>query len=152
MLEPSLRKQQARSERHHLVRAPGGRLQLNLQARPPHGSLCRIAGRGASQIDQLERRQRTAVERDGKGGAAGVGDLGVAEAEPLELRQHTSRRRWRTCRQRRRHEGGEALVTAWVAVKIEHFQRGQPPQGRREGHQRRVGDGAVGQKEGLEPR
>ena len=63
----------------------------------------------------LERRQRAAVERSGEGGAAGVGDLGVAEVERLELRQPSRRRRRRTCRRRRRHEGGEALVAERVA-------------------------------------
>ena len=50
------------------------------QACPPNGSLCRGAGRGAVQIELLERRQRAAsVERSDEGGAAGVGDLGVAD-------------------------------------------------------------------------
>ena len=44
-----------------------------------HGGLRRSAGRDAAQEDQLERRQRAAVERSGEGGAAGVGDLGPAE-------------------------------------------------------------------------
>eukprot|EP00964_Phaeocystis_antarctica_P104677 scaffold69793_cov55-Phaeocystis_antarctica.AAC.1 len=55
------------------------------------------------------------------------------------------------CR-RRRHEGGEALVAERVAAETEILQRGQPPQGRREGHQPRVADGGVVQREGLEPR
>eukprot|EP00964_Phaeocystis_antarctica_P131797 scaffold95782_cov54-Phaeocystis_antarctica.AAC.1 len=59
--------------------------------------------------ERLERRQRAAVECSGKAGAAGVGDLGVAEVKRLELRQPSLRRRQRTCR-RRRQEGGEALV------------------------------------------
>eukprot|EP00964_Phaeocystis_antarctica_P061570 scaffold36809_cov56-Phaeocystis_antarctica.AAC.4 len=61
-----------------------------------HGVYRRGAGRDVVQIERLERRQRAAVERRGEGGAAGVGDLGGAEAEHLELRQHTSRRRRRT--------------------------------------------------------
>eukprot|EP00964_Phaeocystis_antarctica_P045063 scaffold25924_cov66-Phaeocystis_antarctica.AAC.4 len=65
--------------------------------------------------------------------------MGVVEDELLELRQHTSRRQQRTWRRRRRHKSGEAL-------------RGQPPQGRREGHQPRVADGGVSQREDLEPR
>ena len=67
-------------------------------------------------MENLECWQRAAVEREGEGGAAGVGDLGEAEVELLELRQHSRRRRRRTCRQRRRHEGGEALVAERVAV------------------------------------
>jgi hypothetical protein len=46
-----------------------------------HGGLRRGAGRGAVQIEQLERRQPAAVERSGDGGAAGVGDLGAEEVE-----------------------------------------------------------------------
>ena len=88
---------------------PNGTLRPHLQARPPHGSLCRGASRGAAQAELLERRQNAVVERGGEGGAAGVGDLGVAEDEALELRQHSSRQRRRTCR-RWRQKGGEALV------------------------------------------
>ena len=47
-----------------------------------HGGLRRGAGRDAIQRDTLERWQRAAVERSSEGGAAGVGDLGVAEVEP----------------------------------------------------------------------
>eukprot|EP00964_Phaeocystis_antarctica_P120562 scaffold84286_cov63-Phaeocystis_antarctica.AAC.6 len=65
---------------------------------------------------------------------------------PLSLRRRC------TCRGRRRQEGSDALVTEWIVAENENLQRGQPLQGRREGHQRRVGDGAVGQVEGLEPR
>ena len=43
-------------------------------------------------MEFLEHWQSAAVERGGEGGAAGVGDLGVVEEEPLELRQHSS---WR---------------------------------------------------------
>ena len=50
-----------------------------------YDGLRRGAGRGAVQDEGLERRQRAAVERGGKGGAAGVGDLGAAEVEDLEL-------------------------------------------------------------------
>ena len=92
------------------------------------------------------RLERATVKRGGKGGATGVGDLGVAEVERLELRQHSRRRRRRTCRRRRRHEGGEALVAERVALKTEMLQRGQPPQGRREGHQRRVADAGLDQQ------
>ena len=64
---------------------------------------------------------RSILSRDGsdESGAAGVGDLGSAEAEHLELRQPSSRRRRRTCWQRRRHEGGEALVAERVATEME---------------------------------
>eukprot|EP00964_Phaeocystis_antarctica_P054190 scaffold31834_cov71-Phaeocystis_antarctica.AAC.1 len=116
------------------------------------GGFRRDAGRDAIQIEVFERRQRAPVERSGEGGAAGVGDLGVAEVELLEHRQHTCRRRRRTCRRWRRHEGGEALVSKRVASETEMLQRGPPPQGRREGHQRRVADGGVVHHEDLEPR
>merc|ERR1712086_777934 len=106
------------------------------------------------QIEVLECWQRAAVERRGEGGAAGVGDLGVDEVERLELRQHSSRRRQRTCRRwrQRRHEGGEVLVAERVATETESLQRGPPPQGRREGQQPRVTDGGVEQINVLEPR
>ena len=68
----------------------GGALQCLLD-----GSFRRGAGRDTVHVDHLERRQRAAVERGGKGGAAGVGDLGFDEAEPLELRQPSCRRRQR---------------------------------------------------------
>eukprot|EP00964_Phaeocystis_antarctica_P057225 scaffold33843_cov39-Phaeocystis_antarctica.AAC.2 len=91
--------------------------------------------------------------RSGEGGAAGVGDLGVVEAELLELRQHSSRRWQRTCGQRRwRQEGGKALVAERVVSETEIQQRRPPPQGRRKGHQPRIGDGGVTQMESLEPR
>eukprot|EP00964_Phaeocystis_antarctica_P058844 scaffold34907_cov69-Phaeocystis_antarctica.AAC.3 len=73
------------------------------------------AGRDAFQIERLERRQRAADERSDEDGAAGVGDLGVAEVELRELRQPSSWRRRRTCRRRRHHECGEALVAERVA-------------------------------------
>jgi hypothetical protein len=76
----------------------------------------------------------------------------VADVERLELLQHSSRRRQRTCRRRRRHEGSEALVAERVLMEIETLQRGPPPQGRREGHQPRVADGGVAQPEVREPR
>ena len=76
------------------------------------------------QVELLERRQRAAVERSGEGGAAGVGDLGAAEVEPLELRQPSRRRRRRTCRRRRRHEGGEALVAERVASRASRSSAG----------------------------
>eukprot|EP00964_Phaeocystis_antarctica_P064668 scaffold38934_cov55-Phaeocystis_antarctica.AAC.2 len=127
-----------------------------------HGFSRRGAGGGADQNEERKRRQRpaapqpltaaAAVERGGQGCAAGVGDLGAAEVELLELRQSSSRRRRRTCRRRRRHEGGEALVAERVASETEVLQRGQPPQGRREGHQPRVADGGVVQIEELKPR
>eukprot|EP00964_Phaeocystis_antarctica_P136679 scaffold101136_cov68-Phaeocystis_antarctica.AAC.1 len=113
--------------------------------------LRRGAGRDGSQIEPLERRQRAADERSDEGGAAGIGDLGVAEVELLELLQPSSRRWQRTCR-RRRQEGGEALVADRIMLEIETLQRGQPPQGWREGHQPRVADGSAVQKEDLEPR
>eukprot|EP00964_Phaeocystis_antarctica_P103999 scaffold69192_cov72-Phaeocystis_antarctica.AAC.3 len=117
-----------------------------------HGGLRRVAGRAAVKVHFLERRQNAAVERSGQGGAAGVGDLGVVEEEQPELRQHSRRRRQRTCRRRRRHEGGEALVAERVVNQSEILQRGQAPQGRREGHQPRVADGGVDQPEVREPR
>jgi hypothetical protein len=40
-------------------------------------------------------------------------------------------------------EGGEALLSERVAHETENLQRGQPPQGRREGHQPRVADSGV---------
>eukprot|EP00964_Phaeocystis_antarctica_P021564 scaffold11978_cov65-Phaeocystis_antarctica.AAC.5 len=92
------------------------------------------AGRDIIQLENLERRQRAAVERSGQRRAAGVGDLSEVEDERLQLLQPSSRRRQRTCRRRRRHEGGDALVAERVGGKTEFHQRGQPPQGRREGH------------------
>merc|ERR1719424_1343577 len=80
----------------------------------------RLAGGGAKQNDAQKGRQRAAIKCGGKGGAAGVGDLGAVEVEHLELRQHSSRRRQRTCRRRRRRqEGGEALVAERVVLEIE---------------------------------
>ena len=72
-----------------------------------HGDSRRITGRGAAYKERLERRQRAAAERSGQSGAAGVGDLGAVEREPLELRQRSRRRRRRTCRRRRRQESKE---------------------------------------------
>eukprot|EP00964_Phaeocystis_antarctica_P034223 scaffold19439_cov56-Phaeocystis_antarctica.AAC.5 len=110
------------------------------------------AGRGGLQLEVLEDRQRAAVDRSRERCAAGVGDLGEAEAEHLELCQPSSRRRHRTCRRRRRrHEGGDALVAERVVAEIDILQRGPPPQGRREGHQPCVSDGGVAQLEYLEP-
>eukprot|EP00964_Phaeocystis_antarctica_P111957 scaffold76200_cov63-Phaeocystis_antarctica.AAC.8 len=137
---------------HAMIVASASHGRNHLHAETPHGGLCRGAGRDAVQIERLERRQRAAIERSGKGGAAGVVDVGVAEVEHLELRQPSRRRRRRTCRRRRRHEGGEALVAERVANETETLQRGPPPQGRREGHQPRVADGGVGEQESLEPR
>ena len=73
--------------------------------------------------DLLEGWQRAAVERGDEGGAAGVGDPGEVEVEPLELRQPPSRRRRRTCQQPRRHEGGETLVAERVAMAGRHAAR-----------------------------
>jgi hypothetical protein len=109
-----------------------------------HGGFRRGAGKGATQREDLERRQHAVFERRGEGSAASVGDLGESEVEHHELRQHSRRRRQRTCRRRRRsHEGGEALLSERVAHETENLQRGQPPQGRREGHQPRVADSGV---------
>eukprot|EP00964_Phaeocystis_antarctica_P015487 scaffold8570_cov66-Phaeocystis_antarctica.AAC.2 len=127
--------------------APGSRLCKCLI----DGGFRCSAGRDAGHTDELERRERAAVERDGEGGAAGVGDVGAAEEERLELRQHPSRRRRRT-RRRWSHEGKEARVAERAALETESLQRGQPPQGRREGHQPRVADGGGDQIEGLKPR
>ena len=55
-----------------------------LEEARPQGSFRRLADGGAIQKKRLERRQRAAVERSGEGGAAGVGDLGVAEVERLD--------------------------------------------------------------------
>ena len=125
--------------------APGSRLCKCLN----DGGFRCSAGRDASHTEELERRERAAVERDGEGGAAGVGDVGAAEEERLELRQHPSRRRRRT-RRRRSHEGKEARVAERAALETESLQRGQPPQGRREGHQPRVADGGGVQIEAVE--
>eukprot|EP00964_Phaeocystis_antarctica_P023864 scaffold13353_cov51-Phaeocystis_antarctica.AAC.1 len=135
----------------------GGSIGLKGGSRPcqrrVHSFLRRDAGSDAIQFEALERRQRAAVEREGKSDASRAGDLGVVEVDVLELLQPSSRQRPRTCRRRRRrHEGGEALVAERVVVKTESVQRGQPPQGRREGHQPRVADGGVAQTEDLEPR
>ena len=81
---------------------------MHTQAETPHSGLRRGAGRGASKTEVLERRQRAVVERSGKDSAAGVGDLGVVEAEQPELRQYSrsatraSPPSWR----RRRRPGG----------------------------------------------
>ncbi len=64
---------------------------------PTHGVYRRNAGRDAEQVKVVEHRQRPAVERCGQGGAAGVGDLGAAKAEQLELLQPSGWRRLRTC-------------------------------------------------------
>jgi hypothetical protein len=91
------------------------------RATKPAAKMARFAGarwQGSSEKEMRERLQRAAVERSGEGGAAGVVDLGVAEAERLELGQHPSRRRRRTCRRRRRHEGGEALVAERVVIEM----------------------------------
>eukprot|EP00964_Phaeocystis_antarctica_P051197 scaffold29862_cov51-Phaeocystis_antarctica.AAC.2 len=120
-----------------------------------------IAAAVAAGKSPLERRQRAAFERNDQGGAAGVGDLRFAEVEPNELRQHSSRRRLRTCRQvrlrtcrrrRRRHEGGDTLVAERAVPEKEILQRRKSPQGRREGHQPRVADGVAAQREDIEPR
>ena len=73
-----------------------------------HGNFRCAAGGNAVQKESLERRQRAAVERGGEGSAAGVGDLGVQEDELLELRQHSCRKRRRTCRRRRRRRHARA--------------------------------------------
>eukprot|EP00964_Phaeocystis_antarctica_P160322 scaffold131851_cov75-Phaeocystis_antarctica.AAC.1 len=124
---------------------------------PPRGQ-CRLhiflrcgAGGSAGKESTLEGRQLAAVERGGEGGAPGVGDLGAVEVEQHELLQASSRRRQRAC-SRRRHEGGEGLVAKRIRREVETLQRGQPPQGWREGHQRRVTDGGVSQLKGSEPR
>eukprot|EP00964_Phaeocystis_antarctica_P057396 scaffold33961_cov61-Phaeocystis_antarctica.AAC.2 len=124
----------------HLLR----REQIKIGSASLHGGLRRSAGRGAPQDKLLEvepeRGQCAAEECRDEGGAAGVSDLGVIANQ-------------RTCKRwRRRHKGGEALVTKQIAHEIELFQRGQPPQGRREGHQPRVADGGLAQSEVLEPR
>ena len=62
-------------------------MSLRLEAVPCriHGGLRRGAGSRGVENELLERRQRAAVERRGQNGAAGVGNLGVVEAEHLEL-------------------------------------------------------------------
>eukprot|EP00964_Phaeocystis_antarctica_P023331 scaffold13058_cov72-Phaeocystis_antarctica.AAC.3 len=144
-VEPSAELFDLRAQRAHQAR-------LQLVESLLHGGLRHGTGGGGLQDDSLERRQRASVERSGEGCAAGVGDLGAAEVELLERRQPSSRWLRRTCRRRRRHEGGEALVAEWIEAKSETYQRGPPPQGRREGHQARVTDGGVVQSEVLEPR
>jgi len=53
-----------------------------------HGLYRRITARDVEDVKALERRSCAAVKRSGEGcGAAGVGDLSVAEAERLELRR-----------------------------------------------------------------
>ena len=116
-------------------------IALKRGASVTHGGLRRGAGGDAAQQELLESRQRTALERGGEDGAAGVGDLGAREVEQLELLQPRSRRRWRARPRRRRHEGGEALVAEQVAREVETSQSRPPPQGWREGHQPRVADG-----------
>eukprot|EP00964_Phaeocystis_antarctica_P061285 scaffold36612_cov56-Phaeocystis_antarctica.AAC.1 len=97
-----------------------------------HSVLRGSPGRDAPQDKLLERRQCTAGKRRDEGGAADVGDLSVFEIELLELRQPSL---WRPgaawCLRR---NGGEALVAERVVHETERYQRGQPPQGRREGH------------------
>ncbi len=52
-----------------------------------HGVEGRRAGASrAGKVEELERRQRAAIERSDKGGAANVGDLAEREVEQLELR------------------------------------------------------------------
>ena len=85
------------------------------------------------QAEGLKRRQRSAVERSGEGGAAGFGNLVAHEKEHLELLQPSRRTRRR---RRRRYEGGEALVAKRVVFETENLQRVKPPQDRREGHLR----------------
>ena len=114
-----------------------------------HGDSRRITGRGAAYKERLERRQRAAAERSGQSGAAGVGDLGAVEREPLELRQRSRRRRRRTCRRRRRQESKEALVAERVVSETKSLQRGPQPQGRREGHQPRVADGEASNSQSI---
>ena len=67
-------------------------------------------------------------------------------------RPRRPRRRRPRRRLRRRHAGGEAVVAERVAPETDNLQRGPPPQGRREGRQRRVADGGATQREALEPR
>eukprot|EP00964_Phaeocystis_antarctica_P113379 scaffold77420_cov63-Phaeocystis_antarctica.AAC.4 len=69
-----------------------------------HSVLRRDAGRDAIQIEDDERRQRAAVERGGKSGAACVGDLGVAGIGILQICQPSSRQRQRRWRWRRRRD------------------------------------------------
>eukprot|EP00964_Phaeocystis_antarctica_P007730 scaffold4170_cov63-Phaeocystis_antarctica.AAC.5 len=117
-----------------------------------HGVYRRGTGGDAIKIERLERRQCAAVERDGEGGAPGVSDLGEGDGEHRKLLQPSRRRRHRTGRKRRCHEGGEALVAEGILPEDERVKLGQPPQGRRKGHQPRVADAASAQKEEFEPR
>ena len=82
-------------------------VRIQAEARLVHSSSRRVVGRDTVQVYALERWQRAAPQPRGQVSAAGVGDLGAAEVEPLELRQRFSLRRRRICR-RRRHEGGKA--------------------------------------------
>ena len=112
-----------------------------------HASFRRDTGRDAKQAKLPKRRQRAAVKRVGQSGAAGVSDLGEAEIELLEPCQHSSsRRRQCTCQRRRHHEGGDAIVAKRVALETKSLQRGQLPQGRREGRYPRVANGGVMQR------
>ena len=52
-----------------------------------HSGSRRGAGWGVIKLKHVERRQRAYVQRGDEGGAPGVGDLGVAEVERLELLQ-----------------------------------------------------------------
>ena len=93
-----------------LIRIDGS---MQAGARLVHGIYRRAAGRDALQVEALERWQRAAPQPRGQVSAAGVGDLGLAEVEHLELRQRFSLSSAcgggaSICR-RRRHEGGEAL-------------------------------------------
>ena len=75
----------------------GGSIGLKGGSRPCqcrlHSFLRRGAGGDAIQVEALKRRQRAAVEREGKSDASRVGDLGALEAEGLELLQPSSRQR-----------------------------------------------------------
>ena len=89
-------------------------LHTQAVARLLHFVSSRHAGRGAVQVKPPERWQRAAPQPRRQVSAAGVGDLGIDEVEPPELRQQFSLRRRRICG-RRRHEGGEGLVAERVA-------------------------------------
>eukprot|EP00964_Phaeocystis_antarctica_P051545 scaffold30081_cov49-Phaeocystis_antarctica.AAC.3 len=120
--------------RYYIRRETSGTRNLTVALAAALAGMGGCHPRTTIQREVLERRQRAAVERGGQRGAAGVGDLCAPEVERLELLQASSLRRQHTCRRRQRHEGGDALVAERVAIETELHQRGQPPQGRREGH------------------
>eukprot|EP00964_Phaeocystis_antarctica_P051618 scaffold30124_cov68-Phaeocystis_antarctica.AAC.1 len=81
---------------------------------------------GSAPLSRAEARAAQPASPPFRGGSTPVGDGGATR--------------------------GEALVAERVAIENEHLQRGEPPQGRREGHQPCVAYGGDDQVEALEPR